>query len=106
MARSAWPREQRHLAATQRLLHRRHATQHLPFAQPILGEVLVVGDDLHRQPLPRQAVEGGKAQVAMLSALIASAMRSPSRVPPVELGASSCSSRSGPLTTTSAASYA
>jgi hypothetical protein len=42
-----------------------------------------------RQALPRQVVRAGMAQVAMLSALMAMEMRSSSRAPPSELGASS-----------------
>jgi hypothetical protein len=49
--------QRHHLAAAQRLLERGDAAQHLALAQPFLGEVLVVGDDLQRQALARQVVQ-------------------------------------------------
>ena len=44
-------------AAAQGQFECRYAAEHLPFAQPVLGEVLVVGNDFQRQPLLHQRVE-------------------------------------------------
>jgi hypothetical protein len=44
-------------AAAQRLAERGDAAQHLPLAQPLVGEVLVVGDDFNGQALGSQRVE-------------------------------------------------
>ncbi len=49
-----------HLAAAQRLAQRGDAAQHLALAQPLVGELLVVGDDFDRQAALGQGVQRGQ----------------------------------------------
>ena len=46
-----------HFAPPQGLLKRRHTTQHQAFAQPVVGKVLVVGDDFQRQTCMDQRIQ-------------------------------------------------
>ena len=87
--------QRHHLAAAQRLLERRDAAQHLAFAQPLLGEILVVGDDLHAaSPGAPARPAQASAQVAMLSALMAIEIRSSSRRRRSNWAPAPCRSRS------------